>query len=139
MEHPMNRILVVDDNAKAREHLASAARVPGVEVVTAGSVAEAIQRIAHEIFYVVVTDLQLETSQSGLEVLTAAKERDIYTQVIVITAYGTPEISVRCMALGAFDYLEKNSPGTDALAMINKKVQLAIEFRNAKLREGGVQ
>jgi DNA-binding NtrC family response regulator len=135
----MPRILVVDDTPKAREHLAAAAHLPGTEVVTAGSAKEAVQKIADETFAVVVTDLKMETNEAGLEVLKAAKKKDAYTQVIVITAYGTPEVGVRTMSLGGFDYLEKNFPGTDVFGMVRNKVNQALEFRNAKLKEIGVQ
>lgn len=131
----MARILIVDDDLDLREDLVWAAEGPGREVVSASSAAEAIEKIARETFDVVVTDVRMESNDAGLAVLKAAKEKDTYTQVIVITAYGTPEISVETMRLGAFDYLERNFPGTDVLAMIKIKVTLALEFRSAKLRE----
>lgn len=135
----MTRILVVDDKPKTRKHLAEAAHVSGADVATAGSAEEAIQEIARETFDVVVTDLQMETPKAGLEVLKAAKAKDIYTQVIVITAYGEPQISVETMSLGAFDYLEKNAPGTNVFEMISSKVNLALDYRNAKLRKSNAQ
>ena len=77
----MARILIVDDRPKALKHLASAAaRIVGADVATANSASEAVQRIAEEAFDVVVTDLHMETSEAGLEVLKAAKERNIYTR-----------------------------------------------------------
>ncbi len=134
----MARILIVDDRPKALKHLASAAaRIVGANIVTASSAREALQRIVDEVFDVVVTDLNMETSEAGLEVLEAAKEKDIYTQVIVITAYGTPKIAVEAMRVAAFDFLEKNAPG-DALEILEKKITLALEFRNAKLKESGL-
>jgi DNA-binding NtrC family response regulator len=87
-------------------------------------------------FDVIVADLKMETDKAGLEVLKAAKEKDIYTQVIIVTAYGTPEVSVETMRLGAFDYLERNAPGTDVLTMVRSKISLALEFREAKLAGG---
>jgi DNA-binding NtrC family response regulator len=90
--------------------------------------------IQQNVFDVIVTDLKIETEKAGFDVLEAAKKKDIYTQVIVITAYGSPEISVQTMRLGAFDYLERNAPDTDALEMVRYKIGLALEFREAKLR-----
>jgi DNA-binding NtrC family response regulator len=133
----MPRILVVDDSPSAVQHLVKAARPCGLEVVPAQSAEEAIRKIADEVFAVVVTDLRMETSEAGLEVLKAAKDRDTFTQVILISAYSAPQLSVQSMSLGAFDYLEKGSPGIDVFEMLTKKVRLALDYRNAKLRERG--
>jgi DNA-binding NtrC family response regulator len=131
----MFKILVVDDEPELRSQLEWAARGEnnGQEVVAAESGEQAIHLIQQQDFDVIVTDLKMETDGAGLNVLKAAKEKDIYTQVIVVTAYGTPEISVETMRLGAFDYLERNAPGTDALAMVRSKISLALEFRRAIL------
>jgi DNA-binding NtrC family response regulator len=129
----MVKILVVDDEPVLRGQLEWAAHGEGREVVAAESSEEAIRLIQQNDFAVVVTDIRLETEAAGLGVLRAAKEKDISTQVIVVTAYGTPEVSVETMQLGAFDYLERNAPGTDHLAMVKTKIQLALEFREARL------
>jgi len=131
----MFKILVVDDEPALTSQLEWAARGEGREVVAAESGAQAIQLIQQYDFDVIVTDLKIETDSAGLDVLKAAKEKDIYTQVIAVTAYGTPAVSVEAMRLGAFDYLERNAPGTDCLIMVRSKVNLALEFRQAKLAE----
>lgn len=131
----MSKILVVDDNPKMIEkQLMPAARGVGREVFPAANAPEALRLIREHEFDVVVTDLSLEGSEdtSGIDVLKAAKAKSIYTQVIIITAYGTPEISIETMRLGAFDYLER-SAGTDIPQMLEHKITLALEFRNAKL------
>jgi DNA-binding NtrC family response regulator len=137
----MVRILIVDDMPKSVKHLARAVERPGSEVVTAASAKEAIQRIVEETFDVVVTDLRMETNEAGLEVLKAAIQKDAFTQVIVITAYGTPKITAEAMLGMAFDFLERNSPLFDIFEVLKRKVTLALEFRDAKLklRESGVQ
>jgi len=129
----MARILVVEDEPRQREDLEWAASGAG-QVVSVPSGQDAIQTIAKESFDVVVTDLEMETKEAGLEVLRAAKQKDIYTQVIMVTAYGAPRVSVEAMRMGAFDYIERNAPGTDVLAMIKSKIALALEFRIAMLK-----
>jgi DNA-binding NtrC family response regulator len=133
----MIKILVVEDQPRARRILAEAAQVAGANVQTAESAEEAIQAIAQDVFDVVITDLKMETDQAGFDVVKAAKEKDVLTQVIVITAYGKPQVSVTIMSLGAFDYLEKNAPGTDIFSMIKSKVTLALDYRTARLRDRG--
>jgi DNA-binding NtrC family response regulator len=129
----MIKILVVDDEPDLRVQLERAARGENRDVMSAEGGEEAILLIQQEDFDVIVTDLKMETDSAGLDVLKAAKRKDVHTQVIVVTAYGTPEVSVETMRLGAFDYLERNAPGTDTLAMVRSKINLALEFRKAKL------
>lgn len=129
----MVRILIVDDVTELRLQLEQAASGKGRQVVSADSGERAIELIQENDFDVIVTDLKMETDDAGLEVLRAAKEKDVYSQVIMVTAYGTPEVSVETMRLGAFDYIERTAPATDVLAMVRSKIDLALEFREAKL------
>jgi len=131
----MAKILVVDDESDLRGQLKWAAEGTGREVIEADNGKQAIKLIQEHNFDLVITDLKMETESIGLDVLKAAKEKDILTQVIVITAYGTPAISVDAMRLGAFDYLERSAPGTESLEMIRLKVPLALDYRNAKQKE----
>lgn len=122
----MVKVLVVEDDPDAREDLEWAVRGPGREVVTAGSAREAIEQIILNKFHVVVTDLQMERPKAGLEILQAAKEKNVDTQVIVVTAFARPAISVDALRLGAADFLERNTPGTDFLSMLRARVNLAL-------------
>lgn len=129
----MVKILVVDDEQELREDLLWAASKVG-EAVGANGRDQAIELLESEDFELVVSDLKMETETAGLDVLRAAKEKNPDTQVIMVTAYGTPEISVKTMSLGAYDYLERNAPGTNFLSMVKSKLRLALEFRNERLR-----
>ena len=54
-----------------------------------------------------MTDLKLETGDEGLKVLSAAKQADPETQVIVMTAFASTETAVTAMRMGAYHYLTK--------------------------------
>ena len=131
----MSKILVVDDDSDQLDNLqAAAASARGREIVTAETAKEAIHKIRKDNFDAVITDLDLETKRAGLDVVKAAKERNVFTQVIVVTAYGTPAISIEAMKLGAFDYIERTSDGVDVQNMTRIKIALALEFRAAQLK-----
>jgi len=130
----MTRILVVDDYTPFLDDVMQLVASESTKVITVTSAAAAIREIKRLPFDVVVTDLIMETRspQDGLAVVAAAKEQDL-TQVIVVTSFGRPELSVQSMQLGAFDYLERGTPGTDFSAMLVSKIRLALDYRAAKL------
>ncbi|MFA4029603.1 MAG: hypothetical protein GDYSWBUE_000896 [Candidatus Fervidibacterota bacterium] len=131
----MARILVVDDEELARELIKRRLERDGHKVDTAADEASAIRMIseAEPSYDVVITDMVMDTDQSGLNVLKAALLRDIFTEVIVLTAYGNVANAVECMKRGAYDYVEKNIPGVDVYDLLAMKVERALEERRDTL------
>jgi FixJ family two-component response regulator len=54
----------------------------------------------------------------------------VFTEVIVLTAYGNVANAVESMRRGAFDYVEKNVPGVDVYELLALKVEHAMERRH---------
>ncbi len=108
----------------------------GLEVTTAGSAAEGSEKIAsaEKAYDVIVTDMSMDEPNSGLDVLQAAFARDLFAEVIVMTAYGNVGNAVECMRRGAFDYIEKNTPGVDAYEILTMKIDQAMERRRRDVR-----
>ncbi len=131
----MGRILVVDDEELVREVIKLRLERDGHQVDTAASEAEAIEKIrtANPPYDVVITDMVMESENSGLEVLKAALLRDVLTEVIILTAYGSIANAVECLKRGAYDYLEKNIPGVDVYDLLALKVERAMEHRAESL------
>jgi DNA-binding NtrC family response regulator len=131
----MARILVVDDEEGVREALQRRLQREEHEVTTAASQVEGIRLIQGSApsFDVVLTDMLIESPDSGVEILKAALMRDIFTEVIVLTAYGNVANAVECMRLGAFDYVEKNIPGVDVFDLIVLKLDKALDRRRAAI------
>ncbi len=131
----MGNILVVDDEEDVRQSIARRLRREGHEVMIAASQAEATETLGkHEPpFDVVLTDMLMESPNSGVEVLKAALAQDVFTEVVVLTAYGNVANAVECMKMGAFDYVEKNIPGVDVYELICIKIEQAMERRRSSL------
>jgi DNA-binding NtrC family response regulator len=129
----MCKILLVDDEPDVRRVIESRLSREGFSLDSADSAAAATEKIrdADPFYDVIIVDMVMETEQSGLDVLKAAFSRDIFAEVIVLTAYGSVENAVECMKRGAFDYLEKNIPGVDVLDLLVLKIQNAIEHRRS--------
>lgn len=100
------KILIVDDDPLMRKTLSNLLRREGYGTAEAGGGEEAIRHLDGEIFDLVITDLHMEP-MSGLELLKAIKPGRPDLEVIVVTAYGTIDVAVEAMKLGAFDFVTK--------------------------------
>ena len=127
----MCRILVVDDEEEVREAVQRRLERDGYAVDTAPGEEAGIERLseAEHVYDIVITDMSMEDSGSGIRILEGAVARDVFTEVIVLTAYGNVANAVECMKRGAFDYVEKNMPGVDVYELLCLKVQQAVERR----------
>lgn len=131
----MGKILVADDEEDVRLSLERRLIREGHGVTTASSQASAIECIndAEVPFDVVLTDMLMESPSSGVEVLKATLARDVFTEVVILTAYGNVANAVECMKMGAFDYVEKNIPGVDVYELICIKIEQALDRRRSSL------
>jgi two-component system response regulator HydG len=103
------RILVVEDNDTLRHGITVALRERWGDVQEVSNGNDAVECISNshsDAFDVVVTDLRLPGCD-GVSVLRAARERDLATSVLVMTAYGSIETAVEAMRSGAFDFVQK--------------------------------
>ena len=101
-------VLVVDDDPVNRKLLARGAELQGHVVSTATNGAEAWARLREEPFDIVLLDV-LMPEMDGYELLErmVADERLRHVPVIMISALDQVESAVRCIELGAEDYLAK--------------------------------
>jgi DNA-binding NtrC family response regulator len=132
----MIRVLVVDDEEGVRNALARRLERERFTVATAGSEPEGLNAIrsADPPFDVIITDMNMTDANSGIRVLEAAVGQDVFTEVIVLTAYGNVSNAVECMKRGAFDYVEKNLPGVDVFELIVLKVEQAAQRRRQSVQ-----
>lgn len=132
----MPRILVIDDEEAVLTAVKRRMERQGYAVEAAPTAAEGIKLIQDTDvpFDAIVTDMSIEDPEAGLHVLNAAFARDLFAEVIVMTAYGNVANAVECMRRGAFDYVEKNSPGVDVFELLTMKVDQAIDRRRQDVR-----
>src|SRR5579875_2824514 len=91
------RVLVVDDLEKWRELLIETLQREGFYANSASTVAEVFQRLEETFYHVLVLDIRLidtePANEEGIELLGELDRRGLIaaTQVIILSAYGTPE------------------------------------------------
>lgn len=129
----MCRILVVDDEEEVREAVQRRLEREGYKVDVAPNSDEGIDKMQHaeRAYDIVITDMSMEDPDSGIRILEGAMARDVFTEVIVLTAYGNVANAVETMKRGAFDYVEKNMPGVDVYELLCLKIQQAVERRRS--------
>lgn len=81
------RILLVDDDLAVLLTLKAVLELHGFEVETAGSSSEALARIESGVYQMVISDLRMESEESGLEILRAARRQAYDPATALLTAY----------------------------------------------------
>nr|WP_309897077.1 sigma-54 dependent transcriptional regulator [Archangium sp.] len=84
----------------------------------------------------VITDMKLGASQSGMDVLRAARGLADAPEVIVITAFGTAASAVEAMREGAYDYIGKPFDNEELKLLVQKALEKrSLRRENVSLRE----
>lgn len=132
----MIRVLVIDDEEGVLTAVRRRLERAGYVIETAGSADEGIAKIhsADPVYDAIITDMSMDLADAGLQVLHAAFSRDLFAEVIVMTAHGNVANAVECMRRGAYDYIEKNAPGVDVYEVLTTKIGHALERRRRDLR-----
>src|SRR5206468_3091951 len=85
-------------------------------------------------FDLVITDLKM-AGGSGLDVLDGIKIARPQAQVLVVTAFATPETAIAAMKRGAYDYLTKPFKIDEIMVVIERALEKRTLLRdNLELR-----
>jgi EAL domain-containing protein (putative c-di-GMP-specific phosphodiesterase class I) len=117
------RILVVDDDTPLLEAYVDTLSRAGYQVVAAQEARQATEILRTESFDAVLTDIVMPDG-SGVDVLRAARERDLDLPVLLITGSPSVESAVQALELGALRYLLKPVSEAQLLAGVQSAVRL---------------
>jgi response regulator RpfG family c-di-GMP phosphodiesterase len=119
----VGKVLLVEDDAALRQAFAIVLRKAGCEVTTASTGTEALDALGPLNPDVIVCDYMLP-GVNGLEVLSAARARFRAVEFILVTAYGSLDVTVEALSLGASDLLIKP---LEKLEILVHRVQRALD------------
>ena len=103
---PMEKILVVDDDADIRRAFRRNLESPELKVVEAASGEEAIRQVAAEKPDLIMMDIRMGAT-NWLDTLRKLRSLDPKLMIIMMTAYGTTQTAIEAMKHGAYDYVLK--------------------------------
>jgi DNA-binding NtrC family response regulator len=130
------RILVVDDEPTMADGLRLVLEAEGHAVITAGSVAQAVEAANGHGFHLAIVDLVLPDGD-GLGVLRELKRRDSALEVIMITAHGSIPKAVEATKEGAFYFVAKPFDAEEITTLVGKALErrwLVAEATDLKRR-----
>jgi len=113
------RVLLVDDEEEFLDIMSERMRNRGMEVVTASSAKEALEKIENDLFDAIILDLMMP-DMNGLETIKAIKEKKPELQVILLSGQATLEKGIEAMKLGALDVVEKPADMETLIEKIKK-------------------
>ena len=117
----------MDDEKKWRDQLEDILEKEGYDITTADSGDSAIELINKNDFYVILTDIRMESEFRGIEVLEFIKEKYPLTPVIMLSAYETEEIVLQTRIRDAFYFFVKGEKSTNKI--LKEKVAEAVKQR----------
>jgi two-component system, NtrC family, nitrogen regulation response regulator NtrX len=130
----MPSILIVDDEPGVRSALTGVLKDEGYDVEAVESGEACLELLGRQTFDVVVLDVWLP-GMDGLATLARMRERQVETQVVIISGHGNIESAVRAIKMGAFDFVEKPlSLEKTVLVVRNALRQRRLEAENQALR-----
>ena len=132
MQHRTGSILIVDDSNIVRKTLSFALKKAGHFTREASNGSEAIAMLYEQNFDIIFLDIHMP-EMDGYEVLQILKQDSHFSNIPVIVLSANEEIAsaVRCIQLGAVDYLNKPFNAT----LLNARIQSTLEKKRLRDKE----
>lgn len=127
-----SRILIVDDSESNRDVLARRLSKQNFQVAMAGNGREALEQMSAHSFDTVLLDIMMP-DMDGYEVLRRIKANEAlrHIPVIMISALNEMDSVVRCIEMGAEDYLPKPFSAT----LLRARIGACLDKKHAHDRE----
>ena len=137
------RILIADDQKDVQEALRLLFKGEGLRCDACASPREVMDRLRQSTFDLLLMDLNYArdttSGREGIELLRQVRTADADMPVVVMTAWGSVELAVEAMRLGAQDFVEKPWENRRLLSIVHNQVELARTRRDARRLEAAQQ
>ena len=129
------RVLIVDDDRNHADGIAEAIEGEEYEPLVVGSGEEGVSALDEEEFDIVLTDLVMR-GIDGMQVLDEVRKRSDFTEIVMVTGYGSIETAVKAMQAGAAHYITKPVNIVELRTVLKKLVEKqALKTTNIELKK----
>jgi nitrogen regulation protein NR(I) len=124
----MSKLLLIDDEEDVRYSFQRIFDSPEIELATASSGEEGLKVIPKFKPDLVLMDIRMG-GMNGLETLRRIRQSDPKLLVILMTAYGTTQMAIEAMKLGAYDYLLKPFDALKLKELVGNALKAARDMK----------
>jgi two-component system, NtrC family, response regulator AtoC len=129
------RILVIDDEENMRHMLTALLTQSGYEVESLPDAALALKKIQDTVYQFIFCDIRMP-NMDGMTFLKSSGEMLQNSNVIMMSAYGTIDMAIEAMKLGAYDYISKPFKPDEVLLTLKKAEERErLKNENIELKE----
>jgi two-component system response regulator AtoC len=125
-------VLVIDDEENMRHMLSKMLAMDGFRVQTAADGQMGMDILAGSDFDFILCDIKMP-KMDGMGFLRTLGEKSHHATVIMMSAYGTIDLAVKAMQLGAYDFISKPFK-SDEVRLAIKKAQERDHLKRENLR-----
>ena len=131
----MRRVLVVDDEENIRVVLRTLLKKHNYQVEAAESAETALEQLERFDPDFVLADVRM-SGMTGLELCAELKARSSLATVILMSAYGSVDLAIEAMKVGAYDYISKPFKQDEVLIALTKAEEReSLRRENRALKE----
>lgn len=128
------KILIAEDEDITLKHLLNALQKEGYQAVGTQNGSDALQKIEKDHFDLLIADIRMP-GMTGIELLEKIKERQLESEVIIVTGFGSIGSVVDAMKKGAYDYVTKPFNLDELLLKVKKiREQKVLKKENIALK-----
>jgi DNA-binding NtrC family response regulator len=128
-------ILIVDDEQSILDTLRILLKNEGFEITTAQGGKAGLEQLRASAPDIVLTDIKMP-GVSGIDILSAVKEQDPETPVILMTAQASLQSAIQAVNEGAFHYVQKPFSNDEIVALCRRAAEVRqLKAENKQLRQ----
>ncbi len=116
---PKLSVLIIDDEQNMQHMLSKLLAHEGYDVDTAGNGEEGLAKLTAASYDFILCDIKMP-KMDGMTFLQASRELTRDSTIIMMSAYGTIDLAVQAMQLGAYDFISKPFKSDEVQLTIKK-------------------